>query len=290
MVTIGVPVRNGERHVAQALDALLAQTFQDFEIVIADNASTDRTYEVCEQYTRDPRVRLTRNERNVGAAGNFGLVLSRARGRYFMWAAADDRWRPDFLPTLLLELEQHPEAAVAWCATERIWEDGRLGGIVAYPGQADPSRMGHGRLALSAARGNQLHLSMYGLYRTDYLRRAFRGFPPVLYGDLLFTIQVALSTRFRYVDRPLFIRQVAARPIHQRHAADPDARTWTDPLGALNSALAAGPYLMRSELIPWHRKFWVVPLVLILVFQPGIFGGLWNVAYVIRQWLRTGSR
>lgn len=282
-VTIGVPVRNGERYIARALESLLSQTFADFEVVIADNASTDRTFAICAECARDPRIRLARNPHNVGAAGNFSIVLQRARGRYFMWAAADDRWTPDFLASLVPELELHPEADIAWCATKRIWEDGRVEDIVGYPGSADPSRMGHGRLALATASGNHLHLSIYGLYRTGFLRRAFEGFPPVIYGDLLFTCQVALATRFRYVDRPMFIRQIAARPIHERHVEDPDAGTWKDPLGPFASALAAGPYLLRSTLIPRRRKLWAIPIVWQLLFQRGIYGGIWNLAYVVRQ-------
>ena len=63
-LSIGLPVYNGERFLAQALECLLAQTFRDFELVISDNASTDRTSEICYAYVqRDPRVRYVRNPR-----------------------------------------------------------------------------------------------------------------------------------------------------------------------------------------------------------------------------------
>ena len=67
LLSIGLPVYNGERFLAQALDCLLAQTFRDFEIIISDNASTDRTPEICRAYARrDPRVRYVCNQRNLG--------------------------------------------------------------------------------------------------------------------------------------------------------------------------------------------------------------------------------
>ena len=96
-VTIGLPVYNGEDFLESALDTLLAQTYTDFELVIADNASTDRTGEICRRAARDARVRYHRNDENVGAMRNFNRVFELARGEYFMWAAHDDAHEPDYL-------------------------------------------------------------------------------------------------------------------------------------------------------------------------------------------------
>jgi glycosyltransferase involved in cell wall biosynthesis len=98
LVTVGVPVYNAERYVAQSIDTLLAQTFRDFAIVISDNASTDRTGEICERYAkRDPRIRYHRNDVNIGMPGNFNLTFSMARSKYFRWATADDYCAPEML-------------------------------------------------------------------------------------------------------------------------------------------------------------------------------------------------
>lgn len=91
-VSIGMPVYNGAEYIRETLDALLAQTFTDFELIISDNASTDETAEICREYAeRDLRIVYIRQEGNIGARANFQLVLDKARGAYFMWAAADDR-------------------------------------------------------------------------------------------------------------------------------------------------------------------------------------------------------
>src|SRR5437016_3045710 len=75
-VNIGLPVFNGERFMEEALESILAQTFEDFELIISDNASTDRTHEICERYCKkDPRIRFYRNERNLGAGWNFQHVF-----------------------------------------------------------------------------------------------------------------------------------------------------------------------------------------------------------------------
>ncbi len=97
-VGIGMPVYNGEKYLRAALDSLLAQTFTDFELIISDNASTDDTQTICEEYTlRDARIRYFRQPVNKGASWNFRFVLDQSGSEYFMWAAADD-WRfPKFI-------------------------------------------------------------------------------------------------------------------------------------------------------------------------------------------------
>ncbi len=97
-VSIGMPVYNGELFIKDAIDSILAQTFEDFELIISDNASTDKTEEICREYTaRDTRVLYYRNEKNLGAAKNFNRVFELSSGEYFKWAAADDIIAPEFL-------------------------------------------------------------------------------------------------------------------------------------------------------------------------------------------------
>jgi len=109
-VSIGLPVFNGEHSIRNALDALLSQTFPDFELIISDNASTDRTGEICDEYTtKDPRIRLFKQKDNLGASENFKFVLKNARGKYFMWAACDDIRSADYLDVNVSFLDQHPD-------------------------------------------------------------------------------------------------------------------------------------------------------------------------------------
>lgn len=104
-VAIGMPVYNGAKYIRNALDSLLAQTYADFELIISDNASTDDTEAICLEYTaRDARIRYSRQASNIGSSSNFRFVLEQARGRYFMWAAADDFWAPNWLETLTQEI------------------------------------------------------------------------------------------------------------------------------------------------------------------------------------------
>ena len=97
-VTIGLPVYNGENYLAAAIESLLSQTFTDFELVICDNGSTDRTEQVCRAYAaRDARIRYYREVENRGLAWNFSRTFELARGEYFKWHAHDDLCGPTLL-------------------------------------------------------------------------------------------------------------------------------------------------------------------------------------------------
>jgi glycosyltransferase involved in cell wall biosynthesis len=125
LVTVGVPVYNGERYLARALDSLLTQTFDDFEIVICDNASQDSTPRICETYAeRDPRVRFHRNPDNLGLAGNYNRTFELARGDYFKWATHDDWHAPRSLELTVKALEAHPTASLCATGVAIVDEDG----------------------------------------------------------------------------------------------------------------------------------------------------------------------
>lgn len=109
-VSIGMPVYNAIGDIRRVLDSVLTQTFTDFELIISDNASTDGTAEVCaELASHDPRIRLIRQPRNLGATHNFRYVLEQATGEFFMWAASDDVRSPDFLAVNVGFLKANPE-------------------------------------------------------------------------------------------------------------------------------------------------------------------------------------
>jgi glycosyltransferase involved in cell wall biosynthesis len=126
LVSIGLPVFNGESFLGRALDSLLAQTFANFELIISDNASTDKTEEICKEYTaRDSRIRYIRQASNLGGLENFNFVLREAHSKYFMWAAVDDQWDPAFIQSLLTALENEPTAVGAFCPYQLMAEETR---------------------------------------------------------------------------------------------------------------------------------------------------------------------
>ncbi|MBN1963885.1 MAG: glycosyltransferase family 2 protein, partial [Anaerolineae bacterium] len=135
-VSIGLPVYNGETYLAAALDSILGQTFRDFELIIADNHSSDGTVDICRAYAaQDARVHLVVNEQNLGAAKNYNLVFDLARGKYFKWASHDDLIAPEFLARCVEALEADPAVVVAYPQTVLIDATGATTG--AYENRFD---------------------------------------------------------------------------------------------------------------------------------------------------------
>lgn len=137
LVSIGMPVYNGGELIHRALESLLSQSFENFEIIISDNASDDATETICRTYAaNDKRVRYIRQKINLGATHNFRTVLDGAIGDYFMWAACDDIRSPDFVSANLEFLRSHPDYVASTSPTrfegdtydERRMGDGSMDG------------------------------------------------------------------------------------------------------------------------------------------------------------------
>jgi glycosyltransferase involved in cell wall biosynthesis len=113
-ITVGMPVFNGESYIEQALESLLAQTLGDFEVVISDNCSSDRTGEICRSYAgRDSRITYHRQPSNIGFHRNFQFVTAAAKGRFITWLAHDDVLEPQFLELTSNLMRRTPQVVVA---------------------------------------------------------------------------------------------------------------------------------------------------------------------------------
>lgn len=211
-VSVGLPVYNGERYLARALDALLAQTYEDFEIIISDNASTDGTERICRDYAqRDSRIRYVRQPVNVGAAPNHNLLVGLARGRYFKWASHDDVYAPELLRLCVEALERYPDVVLAHAWDTFIDEQGKV--IEPAPYTLDTAnRRPEARLRslLHVSGGNDV----YGVMRIDVLRRLGGGAdhfkaPHGSYykADRVFVSAMALHGRFYQVPEILYFRR-----------------------------------------------------------------------------------
>jgi len=125
-LSIGLPVYNGERFLPETLSCLRGQTFDDFELIVCDNASTDGTEQICRDYAaRDSRIRYHRNECNLGANANFNLTFSLGRAPLFKWAAHDDLYAASYLAECIDILDKNPDVVLAHSDSAFIGEDGR---------------------------------------------------------------------------------------------------------------------------------------------------------------------
>ena len=260
LVSIGMPVYNGMKFIRRAMESLMAQDYENLEIVICDNASTDGTTEVLREFAeRDGRIQLHVNDHNVGIIPNFRLAIERSHGEYFMWAAYDDLWMPGFVTAMVDRLEQNKRAVVAMSAVQRNFESGEYYDLVSHRA-ADPSRLSNFGVAWRLASGKLLHLFFYGLFRRTFLLEAFENFPKVKAGDRIFMIQVALAGGFEYDDRLLHIRSVSDASIQQKYANDELGRFWKDPFAFWKMLGTAMRYLLASPIVPLRRK-WLVPIL-----------------------------
>jgi glycosyltransferase involved in cell wall biosynthesis len=140
-VSIGLPVYNGEEYVADSIESLLGQTFEDFELIISDNASTDSTLEICREYARkDPRIRLVEQKANLGLAANHNMVFDLARAEYFKWAAADDLYGRDLLQCCVDALDRHPDVVLAHAYEGVVDHIGNVTQAMPYPLATDSPR------------------------------------------------------------------------------------------------------------------------------------------------------
>jgi glycosyltransferase involved in cell wall biosynthesis len=107
-VSIGMPVYNGEKTIEKAIKSLLAQTFKDFELIISDNGSDDKTQDICKRFAlQDKRICYVRQSKNIGLYKNYNFLINIAKGKYFMWAADDDWRSPEFLEANVFALESN---------------------------------------------------------------------------------------------------------------------------------------------------------------------------------------
>jgi glycosyltransferase involved in cell wall biosynthesis len=204
-VSIGLPVRNGGRHLAEAIDSILAQTFPDFELIISDNASTDDTPAICARYAaRDPRVRVIRQEHNIGAARNFNVVFARSTGKYFKWAAHDDLIHPSYLAACLAVLETQPDAVLCQSLVEIVDHDHSEREVF------DHTAFGSARPAPSERLAARLRArpctDLFGLIRREALQDTALIAEHVG-ADRTLLIELALRGRFASVPEVLFFNR-----------------------------------------------------------------------------------
>lgn len=125
LVSIGFPVYNGEAFLEEAIESILTQTYSNLEIIISDNASTDRTETICRYYhNNDTRIRYFRNNTNLGASINYNAVFRMASGKYFKWSAHDDVCDKRFIHSCIQVLEQNTHATLSYTKTKYIDQSG----------------------------------------------------------------------------------------------------------------------------------------------------------------------
>jgi glycosyltransferase involved in cell wall biosynthesis len=203
-LSIGLPVYNGERHIGEALESLLGQTYEDFELIVSDNASTDSTSEICLHYARqDRRIRYIRQERNIGLIPNHVFLIEQARGELFKSAAHDDLYGRDLLLRCVQALDDDPKAVLAHPWSAMVDSSGSLVGTFG-PGAALDAPRAPDRFRSVLYEG--CHDYEYGIVRTATLRRV-RQQGSYHLADRMFNVELVLHGGFRQVEEWLYFRR-----------------------------------------------------------------------------------
>lgn len=226
-MTLGIPVYNGDPYLELAIRSILDQDYQDFELLIGDNASTDGTEDLCRGLAaRDERIRYLRSDVNRGAAWNFNRLVHEARGRYFKWAAFDDLHGASYLRRTVDVLDSDPGVVLAHAQTVDIDESGSVYKVwTPEPrGEADDPIE---RFADVMEYEHEC-FQAFGLIRTRALLctgliGAYSSSDRVLLAEL------AMHGRFHEVAEPLFLhREHPGRSIRM-HPEDQGRASWFDP-------------------------------------------------------------
>jgi glycosyltransferase involved in cell wall biosynthesis len=200
-VSIGMPVYNGELYIREALDSILRQTFTDFELIVSDNNSSDRTSEICREYAaKDKRISYYRSEVNMGAAWNHNRVFELARGQYFKWLAHDDVYAIDFLAKCVEILDRDASVVLCHSQVRIINSEGNFlknYDIKLNTNSPNPNDRFHDLLS------KHLCYQFFGLIRADTVKKVF----PIGnygHGDGVFLLKLGLLGRFYEIPERLF--------------------------------------------------------------------------------------
>ena len=261
-VSIGLPVYNGERFLVKTLDSLLTQTFEDLELVISDNASTDRTQEISRDYALDDRrIRYYRNDQNLGAARNYDRVFDLSSGKYFKWAAHDDLCAPVLVERCVEVLDSELSVVVCHSKTSIIDEHGRH--QKDYDDLMDlRSPNPHERFRDYLFRRAGMWSAIYGVIRASELRKT-----PLIGGyvssDKVLLGELVLRGKIYQLSERLFYRRYHPKQGWRASPTRSALVAWYDPL---NGKKLRWPiewrhlfeYIDCIERVPlsWHERTW----------------------------------
>lgn len=276
LVSIALPTYNRAKYIRRAIDAILAQDYTNFELIIADNASVDETPEICKEYcARDERIRYIRLEKNIGMLPDWVVAFKEAKGVYFMWIADDDWWAPEYVSTLVAALENNPTHGVALCSFRRVYADGGVHDEMIMTGENDVTHDSYVSVHAKVFKNTLLNQFVFGLFRRSLLLEIFKNPVPHVNGwDKFLISEIVFATRF-YCAEPLlrFVSQrrkntpkISYHPV--RYPGDPHRPMYFLPTAYTLMLWRSFWRVVHSHAIPFWRKPLVVPALLsVLWFQ-----------------------
>jgi len=203
-LSIGLPVYNGEDFLAESLDSLLGQTYEDFELIISDNASTDETADICRGYAKqDSRIRYVRQPHNLGCAPNHNVLVQYARGELFKWVSHDDLYGRELIERAIEALDEYPQVVLANCWTAMIDSSRTVTKAVRYTLDTESPRAPERFRSMLFEKGGD---DDGGVIRMEMLRR-IRPYDSYYHSDRTLVTEMALQGPFYHVPDWLYFRR-----------------------------------------------------------------------------------
>jgi glycosyltransferase involved in cell wall biosynthesis len=258
-VSIGLPVFNGEDYLADAIESILRQDFQDFELIISDNASDDATPAICRRFAQsDPRVQYHRSDVNRGAAWNYNRVFELSQGEFFRWQAHDDLCLPGLLSHCLQVFDDSPSSVVvAYPKSQVIDANGhRLPQFVPESLDAREAEP-HLRLA-KVLRSLNMACPVFGLIRSSALRQT-RLIDRFIASDYVLLSELAMLGELREVPQVLFLRRIHPRISTYASRTATQLLQWYDPSQRRYGGLLPPMMALGSEFIRSARRLPLAP-------------------------------
>lgn len=264
-VSVGMPVYNSERYLEEAVESLLVQSFDDFELVISDNASTDRTEEICRAYaSKDDRINYFRMRQNYGPIHNFNNVFRLSAGEYFKWAAGDDVCGPDYLLRAVEALDEDPSTVLVWAKTVGIDEGGRrlpLAEEVSDLNSPDSVHSPDPTVRFRRLLRNIWWVDgpFYGVMRAGALAGTRWLHPRHMSGDQILLTELSLRGRFYEIPEEMFFSRVHAgktsmrqRTLRERTRLVHQTKPGRGPIGWWNLFRGYPERLLMYSIIIWN--------------------------------------
>ncbi len=259
-VSIGLPVYNGENFLKEALDSILSQTFEDFELIISDNASTDRTEEICKDYeAKDIRIRYYRNKKNLGAVKNLNRLFELSRGEYFKWAAHDDICAPEFLKRCVEVLDHDSSVVLCYTSLKFIDEFGKHFRTLATKpklGSPKPQERFYECVCVSHPQA-----PVFGVIRSNVLKKT-RVFGNFFSSDRILLGELSLHGRLYEIPEYLFFLRRHPQQHYRKYPILHERHAWYDPSKIGHITFPQWRLLLehfisiRSVPMCWYERSW----------------------------------
>jgi glycosyltransferase involved in cell wall biosynthesis len=255
LVSIGLPVRNGEQHVGEAVRSALDQEHARLELVISDNASDDGTEEICRQFAgSDVRIRYYRQTQDIGLIANFNAVLHLARGTYFKWMGDDDHLAPTYVSRCVEVLDADPTLILVTTQQAHVGPDGTVESA-SYEGHRMRSTRPVERFTEMLRLLNESRLLLdpiYGMTRQALAARIPR--PVMLFEDQIFAARLALAGPFGHLNEVLSCRRSKPFPRLNVTARRLGVPLWQAKLATTLQCRELLTAVREADLSPGERR------------------------------------